>query len=144
MKRAAPVLRSERGQGLVSALLLLAGVLLPLLFLVPLFARVEQAHLTAEQAARDAVRSAVQAPASAEAKAAAEEALARARAASGLPLRLELGGEFRRGGLLRAHVSTSVPLGRLPGVGRIGTIVVHGRASAPLDRYRSLREGGPP
>ncbi len=45
-------LRDERGQGLISALILLAGVLLPLLFLVPLFARLEQGRLAAEQAAR--------------------------------------------------------------------------------------------
>jgi hypothetical protein len=55
-------LRDEKGQGLISALILLAGVLVPLLFLVPLFARLEQGRLAAEQAARDAVRAAVEAP----------------------------------------------------------------------------------
>ena len=92
-------LRDERGQGLISALILLAGVLLPLLFLVPLFARLEQGRLAAEQAARDAVRAAVEAPNPTAAQAAAVNALERARAQTGEPLRLELEGQFARGGV---------------------------------------------
>jgi hypothetical protein len=137
-------LRDERGQGLVSALILLAGVLLPLLFLVPLFARLEQGRLAAEQAARDAVRAAVEAPNADAAQTAAENALARARAQTGKPLRLELGGEFARGGVLTARVHTSVDLASLPLVGRFGTIELGGRASAPVDRYRSLLSGSSP
>ena len=53
MRRLLFRLRSERGQALISGLILLAGVLIPLLFLVPLFARVEQGRLAAEQPARD-------------------------------------------------------------------------------------------
>ena len=137
-------LREERGQGLVSALILLAGVLLPLLFLVPLFARLEQGRLAAEQAARDAVRAAVEAPNPDAAQAAAAAALARARAQTGEPLRLELNGQFARGGVLNARVRTSVALASLPLVGRFGTIELDGRASAPVDRYRSLLSGSSP
>ena len=137
-------LGDERGQGLVSALVLLAGVLLPLLFLVPLFARLEQGRLAAEQAARDAVRAAVEAPNAHAAQVAAGDALARARAQTGEPLQLELQGQFARGGVLTAHVHTRVALASLPLFGRFGTITIDGRASAPVDRYRSLLSGGSP
>jgi hypothetical protein len=137
-------LRDERGQGLISALILLAGVLLPLLFLVPLFARLEQGRLAAEQAARDAVRAAVEAPNPTAAQAAADSALARARAQTGEPLRLHLGGEFARGGVLTARVHTSVAFASLSVVGHFGTIELSGRASAPVDRYRSLLTGSSP
>ena len=137
-------LRDERGQGLISALILLAGVLLPLLFLVPLFARLEQGRLAAQQAARDAVRAAVQAPNADAAETAAANALARARAQTGEPLRLELAGQFARGGVLTARVQTSVALASLPVFGRFGTIDLDGRASAPVDRYRSLLSGSSP
>lgn len=137
-------LREEGGQGLVSALILLAGVLLPLLFLVPLFARLEQGRLAAEQAARDAVRAAVEAPNPDAAQTAADNAVARARAQTREPLRLELGGAFARGGVLTARVRTSVAFASLPFVGRFGTIELSGRASAPVDRYRSLFSGSSP
>ena len=137
-------LRDERGQGLISALILLAGVLLPLLFLVPLFARLEQGRLAAEQAARDAVRAAVEAPNPDAAQAEAATALARARAQTGEPLRLELDGQFARGSVLNARVHTSVALASLPLFGRFGTIELDGRASAPVDRYRSLVSGSSP
>lgn len=137
-------LLDEEGQGLISALILLAGVLLPLLFLVPLFARLEQGRLSAEQAARDAVRAAVEAPNPNAAQAAADTALARARTQTGEPLQLQLGGEFARGGVLTAHVRTSVAFASLPFVGRFGTIELSGRASAPVDRYRSLLTGSSP
>ena len=48
MRRVFLRLRAESGQALISGLLLLAGVLIPLLFLVPLFARVEQGRLATE------------------------------------------------------------------------------------------------
>src|SRR5262249_7327893 len=102
--RARSRLRAERGQGIVSALILLAGVLLPLLFVVPLFARLEQGRLEAEQAARDAVRAAVEAPNPAAAQDAAADALARAQTLSNAPLRLQLSGAFARGSLLTARV----------------------------------------
>jgi hypothetical protein len=137
-------LRDERGQGMISALILLAGVLLPLLFLVPLFARLEQGRLAAEQAARDAVRAAVEAPNPTAAQTAAANALARARAQTGEPLRLELEGQFARGGVLTARVRTSVALASLPVVGHFGTIELSGHASAPVDRYRSLLTGSSP
>jgi hypothetical protein len=137
-------LRDERGQGLISALILLAGVLLPLLFLVPLFARLEQGRLAAEQAARDAVRAAVEAPNPNDAETAAGNALARARAQTGEPLWLELNGQFARGGVLTARVHTSVAFASLPVVGHFGTVELSGRASAPVDRYRSLLTGSSP
>ncbi len=131
-------LRSESGQALISGLILLAGVLIPLLFLVPLFARVEQGRLAAEQAARDAARAAVQAPSSTAAEVAAEAAVARARTQTGESLQLTLEGEFARAGVLRARVRTKVDLARIPLFGSIGTVEVSGDASSPVDRYRSL------
>jgi hypothetical protein len=138
-------LRSENGQALISGLIVLVGVLLPLLFLVPLFARVEQGRLAAEQAARDAVRAAVHAPSSTAAEAAAEAAVERARAQTGEPLELALDGEFGRGSVLRARVRAEVDLARIPLFGSIGTVEVSGDAAAPVDRYRSLLgEASPP
>jgi hypothetical protein len=130
--------RHEEGQALVSGLILLAGVLIPLLFVVPLFARVEQGRLAAEQAARDAVRSAVQSPSAPAAKDAAVAAVARAREQTGLPLELTLEGQFGRGSVLRAVIRTDVDLARIPLFGAIGTVEVAGDAAAPVDRYRSL------
>jgi hypothetical protein len=138
-------LRAEGGQALVSGLILLAGVLIPLLFLVPLFARLEQSRLAAEQAARDAVRAAAQAPSAGAAQAAADRAIQRAQAQTGEPLELALEGEFGRGNLLRARVRTDVDLARIPLFGAIGTVEVNGDAAAPVDRYRSLLgEASPP
>ena len=130
--------RSESGQALISGLLLLAGVLIPLLFLVPLFARVEQGRLATEQAARDAVRAAVQSPSATAAEEAAQRAVARARTQTGEPLQLTLEGEFARASVLRARVRTEVDLARIPLFGSIGTVEVSGDAAAPVDRYRSL------
>ncbi len=130
--------REENGQALISGLLLLAGVLIPLLFLVPLFARVEQGRLAAEQAARDAVRAAVQSPSATAAEDAAQQAVARARTQTGEPLRLTLEGGFARGNVLRALVSSEVALASVPLFGAIGTVEVSGDAAAPVDRFRSL------
>jgi hypothetical protein len=131
-------IRAESGQALISGLLLLAAVLVPLLFLVPLFARVEQGRLAAEQAARDAVRAAVQAPSSTDAEAAALAAVARARQQTGQPLELTLEGAFGRGSVLRARVRAEVDLADIPLFGPLGTVEVSGDAAAPVDRYRSL------
>lgn len=144
MKRAQRRLRSECGEGIVSGLILLAGVLLPLLFLIPLFARLEQGKLAANQGARDAVRAAALAPTAAQAQAAAQDALAQEQAESGQPLRMQLGGAFARGAVLQARVSTRVSIASLPGLGNFGTITLTGDASAPVDRYRSLVETGSP
>jgi hypothetical protein len=138
MKRLTLRVREEHGQALISGLLLLAGVLIPLLFLVPLFARVEQGRLAAEQAARDAVRAAVQSPSATAAEDAAQQAVARARAQTGEPLRLTLEGEFARGNVIRARVRSEVALASVPLFGAIGTVEVSGDAAAPVDRYRSL------
>lgn len=143
MKRVLRSLCCEQGEGLVSGLIVLAGVLVPLMFIAPLFARIEQAHLAVQQAARDAVRSATLAPDGAQAQALAQRAAGAARAQTGVPLRLALAGRFHRGGVLTASASASVPLGSLPGLGHFGTIPVQGRASAPVDRYRSLHGSGP-
>src|SRR5207244_10599823 len=126
----------ECGQGLISALILLAGVLLPLLFLVPLFARLEQGRLAAEQAARDAVRAAVEAPHPTAAQTAADNALARARAQTGEPLRLELEGQFARGGVLTARVRTSVSFAIMTVVGNFGAMERSVRTRVTVGRYR--------
>ena len=144
MKRVSGRFREERGQALISGLILLAGVLLPLLFLVPLFARVEQGRLAAEQAARDAVRAAVESPSPTAAEAAARAAVARARAQTGEQLELSLDGQFARGSVLRAHVRGEVALASLPLFGSIGSVRVSGEAAAPVDRYRSLLTSSTP
>jgi cation transport ATPase len=132
-------LGEERGEAtLISGLLLLAGVLIPLMFLVPLYARIELAQVDSQQAARDAVRAAVQAPNGPAAHAAAAAALAHEQAGSRTPLTLSLTGAYARGQVMSAHVTTTVPLGSLPVIGRFGTVVVHARANAPIDRYRSI------
>jgi hypothetical protein len=137
------LLRDESGEGLISGLILLAGVMLPLMFLIAVFGRLETARLAAQQAARDAVRSAVEAPTPAQARSNAQAALDRARGAQGGGrLRLALDGTFQPGDVMTARVSTSVAVGRIPLIGSIGTVTVTGRASAPVDRYRSLLVGG--
>jgi hypothetical protein len=138
MNRLAHNLRREEGQGIVQALLLLAGVLLPLLFLVALFGRVEHGRLAAEQAARDAVRAASQAASQAGAEQAADESLARAQQQTGVPLTLSLQGELQRGATLTATTSGQITLVGLPFFGGFGTVTVHGQARAPVDQYRSL------
>lgn len=131
-------LRREEGQGIVQALLLLAGVLLPLMFLVALFGRIEHGRLAAEQVARDAVRAASQAPSQAAAEQAATAALARAQQQTRIPLSLTLQGDLQRGATLTATSSGQVALVGLPFFGQFGTVTVHGRARAPVDQYRSL------
>lgn len=131
-------LRREEGQGIVQALLLLAGVLLPLLFLVALFGRIEQGRLAAEQTARDAVRAASQAPSQPAAEQAANAALAREQQQTGLPLSLNLQGELQRGATLTATTTVDVSLADLPFFGHLGTVIIHGQARAPVDQYRSL------
>jgi hypothetical protein len=138
-------LASERGEAtMVSGVLLLAGVLIPLMFLIALYARIELAQVDSQQAARDAVRAAVQAHDASAAHAAATNAVARERAADGMPLALTLTGTYGRGQTMSAQVTAQVPIGGLPFLGHFGTITVHGRASAPVDQYRSLLEGGRP
>ena len=132
-------LRREDGElGIVSALLLLAGVLLPIMFIVVAFARIENGRLTVAQAARDAVRAAVEAPTASDAQQAADDAIARAQAQSGVRLQLQLDGAFARGAVLHAQTSAQIGLASLPFIGRLGTITVHGSAVAPVDTYRSL------
>jgi hypothetical protein len=132
-------LRREEGElGIVSALLLLAGVLLPIMFIVVAFARIENGRLAVSQAARDAVRAAVEAPTASDAQQAADDAIARAHAQTGVPLQLELGGTFARGAVLHAQTSAQIALASVPFIGRLGTITVHGSAAAPVDTYRSL------
>jgi len=138
MSRIAHRLRGEEGQGIVQGLLLLAGVLLPLMFLVALFGRIEQGRLAAEQTARDAVRAASQAASQAGAEQAAQAALARAQEQTGLPLSLNLQGELRSGATLAATTSVEVTLADLPFFGQLGTITIHSQARAPVDQYRSL------
>jgi hypothetical protein len=130
--------REEGELGLVSALLLLAGVLLPIMFIVVAFARIENGRLAAAQAARDAVRAAVEAPTPTGAQQAANDAIARAQTQTGVPLQLRLDGTFARGAVLHAQTSAQIGLASVPFIGQLGTITVHGNAAAPVDSYRSL------
>jgi len=138
MTHLASSLRREEGQGIVQAILLLAGVLLPLMFLVALFGRIEQGRLAVEQTARDAVRAASQAPSQPAAEQAANDALTRAQQQTGLPLSLNLDGELQRGATLTATTTVDVSLADLPFFGQLGTVTIHGQARAPVDQYRSL------
>jgi hypothetical protein len=145
LRRLRHQLAGERGEAaILSGILILAGVLVPLMLLVALYARVELAAVDAQQAAHSAVRSAVEAHDPAAANTAANAAVARERAGTGLPLTLTLTGTFARGEAMSANVSTNVPIGTLPLLGHFGTITVHAHASAPVDRYRSLVEGAEP
>jgi hypothetical protein len=131
-------MRSQSGEGVVSGLILIAGVLLPVMFLVPLFARLEQARLVAEQTARDAARAAVEAPNAISAQADAESAVARAQPNSFDRIELTLDGAFARGSVLRATTTVRVDLARVPFYGSIGVVAVHGQAAASVDQYRSI------
>jgi multidrug efflux pump subunit AcrA (membrane-fusion protein) len=123
-------------------LILLAGVLIPLIYLVALFARIEQGRLAALQAAQAAVRAAVQAPTAAAAQAAADQQLVDEQAQTHAALELQLVGSFERGAVLEAEVSGRVMVGHLPLLGDFGTITVHAIARAPIDRFRSLSGPG--
>jgi Flp pilus assembly protein TadG len=136
-------LASERGEGIVSALMLLSGVLIPVIFLLPLVGRLEQGRLAASQAARAAVRAAAESPSAAAAQSAAEQQLADAQAQTRTPLHLHLSGSFERAGSLQATVTGQVSIGHLPLLGDFGTITVHATARAPVDQYRSLLAQGP-
>jgi hypothetical protein len=138
MIRLASRLRRQEGQGIVQALLLLAGVLLPLMFLVALFGRIEQGRLAAAQTARDAVRAASQAPSQTAAEQAADDALIRAQQQTGLPLSINLQGELQRGATLTANTTVTVSLADMPFFGQFGTVTIHGHARTPVDQYRSL------
>lgn len=142
-------LADDRGEAtMLSGVLLVAGMLVPLIFLIALFARIENGQLAAQQAAHAAVRSAVQAPDPVAASDAASAALARERAGSGVPLKLDLTGVYARGQVMSANVTAKVPVGSLPLLGSFGTITVHAAARAPVGRYRSILEesaqGGSP
>jgi hypothetical protein len=132
----------ERGEGIISALLLLAGVLVPLIFLVALVGRLEQGRLAVSQAARAAVRAAAEAASAEAAQSAAAQELQAEQAQTGTPLRLQLVGSFERGGRLQATVTGRVAIGRLPLLGDFGTITVQASAQSPVDQYRSLLPAG--
>ena len=138
MSRPRSLFRREDGQAIVTGLLLLAGVLVPLLFIVPMFSRVETTRLAAEQAARDAVRSAVRAPTSGQATIAARQAVSRASRTSGTSLSLDLSGRFARGEIMLARVTARVSLADIGGGHGIGNVPISATARAPVDRYRSL------
>jgi hypothetical protein len=137
-------LLSERGEGLITGLILIAGVLVPLMFIIPLFGRIENSRLAVQQATREAVRAATLAPNAAEARSAAQQAASTTRTQTRVPFRLTLTGRFARGATLTADASANVSLGSFPGLGAFGTIVVRGAASAPVSQYRSLLPEGAP
>ena len=128
----------ERGEGMIAALLLLAGALLPLVFLIGVVGRVEQASLAAAQAAQAAVRAAAEAPDAPTAHSAAALELAAAQRQTPASLSLSLAGSFARGGTLQAIVVAALPLARLPLLGDLGTITLSAVARDGVDRYRSL------
>lgn len=136
-------LRDESGQSLITGVIVIGALLIPLLFLIPLFARIELAHLAAEQTARDAARSAALVPTASAAHDASEAALARARERD-TPgsLAVSVSGEWERGAILRTDARSTVTIGRLPGLGRSGKVTVRAHARAPVDRYRSLARSG--
>jgi Flp pilus assembly protein TadG len=138
MNRLAHALRREEGVGIISALFLLVGVLLPLMFLVAVFGRIEQGRLAAQQTAQDAVRAATQAPTQTQADQAVQSALARARQQSGLPLSIQLHGVLERGSTLTAQTTVDVSLASVPFFGELGTVTIRGSAQAVVDQYRSL------
>jgi hypothetical protein len=138
-------LGEDRGEAApISLLLILGGLILPLMFLVALGARIELAHVDAQQAARDAVRAAVEAPDAAAADTNANAAFAREQAGTSAHMNGSLTGTFAPGNVMSARVTVAVPIGSLPFLGHIGTVVVHGQASAPVDRYRSVLPAGAP
>jgi hypothetical protein len=136
-------LAGERGEGIVSALMLLSGVLIPIVFLLPVVGRLEQGRLAASQAARAAVRAAAESASATAAQAAAEQQLADEQAQTRTPLHMQLSGNFERGGSLEATVTGQVAIGHLPLLGDFGTITVHATARAPVDQYRSFLAQGP-
>jgi hypothetical protein len=138
-------LGDDRGEAApISLLLILGGLILPLMFLIALGARIELAHVDAQQAARDAVRAAVEAPDAAAADADANAAFAREQAGTSARMVGSLTGTFAPGEVMNAKVTVAVPIGSLPFLGHIGTVVVHGQAAAPVDRYRSVLPAGAP
>ncbi|MGH2930819.1 MAG: hypothetical protein ACRDL8_21625, partial [Solirubrobacteraceae bacterium] len=113
-------------------------MLLPVMFTVVVFARVEQGRLAVAQAARDAVRAAVEAPSPLQAQQAIDDAIARARVQTGVALTYQLDGTFARGADLRVQTHAQIALASLPFIGRIGTLTVSGSATATVDAYRSI------
>lgn len=141
-RRLARLASDERGEGIVSALILLAGALLPLIYLILVFSQIEQGNLAVSQAAQAAVRAATQASDATAAQQAAEQELAAEQAQTATPMQLDLTGSFERGGVLAAQVTGEIPVGRLPFLGHLGTITVRATAQAPVDEYRSLTGAG--
>src|SRR5207253_1795419 len=119
-----------------------AGVLIPIIFLLPLVGRLEQGRLAASQTARAAVRAAAEAASASGAQTAAQQQLEAEQAQTRTPLQLQLSGSFERGGSLEADVTGQVAIGHLPLLGDFGTIIVHATARAPVDQYRSLLTQG--
>ena len=78
------------------------------------------------------------APTPSDAEAAAQAELADAQQATGAVLDLTLNGSLRRGSLLEADVTASLPVGTLPFLGDIGQVTLRASARAPVDPYRSF------
>lgn len=131
-------LRDESGDGLITGLILIAGVLIPLMFIVPLFGRIETARLAAQQAALDAVRAATLAPTAPQANSAAQAAIQTTNQETGTTIHGKLTGQFARGSLLTVNTNTTIKAVALPGVVSFATVTISGQASAPVDTYRSL------
>lgn len=132
------IMGDERGDGLVDALIILIGVLIPLMFIVPLFGRIESARLAVEQASRDAVRAATLSATPQQANSAAQAAISTTGQESGTTIQGSLTGEFVRGSVLTVDAHTTIKAVALPGLVSFGTVTISGQASAPVDQYRSL------
>jgi hypothetical protein len=130
--------KDERGESLISGLLLIGSVLVPLLFIIVALSRIETAHLQVSQTARNAVRAAAQAPDLPHAQAAAAGTARTQHDDSTTTISVTLSGEFTRGATLQADARKHVSAISIPGLGSIGAITVHARARAPIDQYRSL------
>lgn len=132
------VIGDERGDGLVDGLIILIGILIPLMFIVPLFGRIESARLAVEQASRDAVRAATLSATAQQANGAAQAAISNAGQESGTTIQGSLTGAFARGSVLTVDAHTTIKAVALPGLVSFGAVTISGQASAPVDQYRSL------
>ncbi len=131
-------LRDESGEGLITGLIILAGILIPIMFIVPLFGRIETARLAVQQAARDGVRAATLSATAQQADSAAQTAIETTGQESSTTIQGQLTGEFTRGSVLTVDAHTSIKVVGLPGLVSFGTVTISGQASAPVDQYRSL------
>lgn len=132
------IIREERGDGLIDGLIILIGILIPLMFIVPLFGRIESARLAVQQASQDAVRAATLSATSQQANTAAQAAISTTGQESNTSIQGSLTGQFARGSVLTVSAHTTINAVAIPGLVSFGSVTISGQASAPVDQYRSL------